>query len=92
MKKLIIILTIAISAMLFAQNTISVVADTVANGTPMITVDFLLENADSVGGFQFDIMSDPYVLVGTGVSTVANEMTSLVVCSQMARTGFYVTT
>ena len=74
MKKLIIILT-SFVVFAFATNTISVVSGTVANETSQITVDFLLENTDDVGGFQFDLIGDPDVLTGAGVSTEVDGMT-----------------
>ncbi len=75
MKKAIILFTIAMSTMLFATNTISVVEGTASNGTAQITVDFLLENADDVGGFQFKLSANPDVLVGTAVSANQANMT-----------------
>jgi hypothetical protein len=60
--------TLLISAISFAQNNISVINTSVPNGTAYLSVPINLENANEVGAIQFSLKDMPNRLSVLGVS------------------------
>lgn len=62
----------------YAQNTLSIENKQYPYGTTEITVNIILTNADSVWGFQFDVIDIPDVLSGFSVSSPLEDLGLLI--------------